>query len=129
MPAVKSNRPINLPLSQVISVNAKSPIAIASIMHRISGVILFLLIPVILWLLQTSLASPESFEVVFDNIIIRFIAWVFVAATAFHFVMGVKHLIADMGMTEELKSGRTASVVSFVIAAILIVASFVWVMF
>jgi len=126
---VKSNRPINLPLSQVISVNAKSPIAIASIMHRISGVILFLLIPVILWLLQTSLASPESFEVVFDNIIIRFIAWVFVAATAFHFVMGVKHLIADMGMTEELKSGRTASVVSFVIAAILIVASFVWVMF
>jgi len=129
MPAVKSNRPINLPLSQVISVNAKSPIAIASIMHRISGVILFLLIPVILWLLQTSLASPESFEVVFDNIIIRFIAWVFVAATAFHFVMGIKHLIADMGMTEELKSGRTASVVSFVIAAILIVASFVWVMF
>ncbi len=126
---MKSNRPINLPLSQVISVNAKSPIAIASIMHRISGVILFLLIPVILWLLQTSLASPESFEVVFDNIIIRFIAWVFVAATAFHFVMGVKHLIADMGMTEELKSGRTASVVSFVIAAILIVASFVWVMF
>ncbi len=126
---MKSNRPINLPLSQVISVNAKSPIAIASIMHRISGVILFLLIPVILWLLQTSLASPESFEVVFDNIIIRFIAWVFVAATAFHFVMGIKHLIADMGMTEELKSGRTASVVSFVIAAILIVASFVWVMF
>lgn len=126
---MKSNRPINLPLSQVISVNAKSPIAIASIMHRISGVILFLLIPVILWLLQTSLASPESFEVVFDNIIIRLIAWVFVAATAFHFVMGVKHLIADMGMTEELKSGRTASVVSFVIAAILIVASFVWVMF
>ncbi|WP_201587570.1 succinate dehydrogenase, cytochrome b556 subunit [Psychrobacter jeotgali] len=128
MPAVKSNRPINLPLSQVISVNS-SPIARASILHRISGIILFLLIPIMLWLLQNSLASPESFETVFDNVLVRFVAWIFVAATAYHFVMGIKHLFADMGMHEELKTGRTAAVVSFVIAAILIVASFVWVMF
>jgi len=125
---VKSNRPIDLPLSQVISVN-RSPIAIASILHRISGIILFLLIPVMLWLLQTSLASPESFLTVFDNVFLRFLAWIFVAATAYHFVMGVKHLFADNGQNEELKSARTASFVSFVIAAILIVASFVWVMF
>ncbi|MGM8885697.1 succinate dehydrogenase, cytochrome b556 subunit [Psychrobacter sp. 1U2] len=129
MPAVKSNRPIDLPLSQVITINAKSPIAIASIMHRISGIILFLLIPVMLWLLQTSLASPESFATVFDNVLVRFVAWIFVAAISYHFVMGVKHLLADIGMNEELKSGRTAAVVSFVIAAILIVASFIWVMF
>ncbi len=125
---MKSNRPINLPLSQVISVN-RSPIAIASILHRISGVILFLLIPVMLWLLQNSLASPESFETVFDNVFIRFLAWIFVAAIAYHFVMGVKHLFADNGQNEELQSARMASVVSLVIAAILIVASFVWVMF
>ncbi|WP_296194842.1 MULTISPECIES: succinate dehydrogenase, cytochrome b556 subunit [unclassified Psychrobacter] len=128
MPAVKSNRPINLPLSQVISVN-RSPIAIASILHRISGIILFLLIPVMLWLLQNSLASPESFETVFDNVFIRFLAWIFVAAIAYHFVMGVKHLFADNGQNEELQSARMVSVVSLVIAAILIVASFVWVMF
>lgn len=126
---MKSNRPINLPLSQVISVNAKSPIAIASILHRISGIVLFLLIPVLLWLLQTSLASPDSFATVFDNVLVRFLAWVFVAAVAYHFVMGIKHLLADMGMNEELQSGRMAAVVSFVIAAVLIVASFVWVMF
>lgn len=128
MPAVKSNRPIDLPLSQVIRVNS-SPTAIASILHRISGIILFLLIPVMLWLLQNSLASPESFATVFDNVLVRFIAWIFVASIAYHFVMGIKHLFADMGMTEELKSGRTAAMVSFVISAILIVASFVWVMF
>ncbi len=125
---MKSNRPINLPLSQVISVN-RSPIAIASILHRISGIILFLLIPIMLWLLQTSLASPESFETVFDNVLIRFLAWIFVASIAYHFVMGIKHLMGDMGMNEELKSGRAAAMISFVIAAILIVASFVWVMF
>ena len=125
---MKSNRPINLPLSQVISVN-RSPIAIACILHRISGIVLFLLIPVMLWLLQNSLASPESFETVFDNVFIRFLAWIFVAAIAYHFVMGVKHLFADNGQNEELQSARMASVVSLVIAAILIVASFVWVMF
>lgn len=125
---MKSNRPINLPLSQVISVNS-SPTAIASILHRISGIILFLLIPVMLWLLQNSLASPQSFETVFDNVLVRFLAWIFVAAIAYHFVMGIKHLFGDMGMNEELESGRMASVVTFVIAAILIVASFIWVMF
>ena len=112
----------------LISVN-RSPIAIASILHRISGIVLFLLIPVMLWLLQNSLASPESFETVFDNVFIRFLAWIFVAAIAYHFVMGVKHLFADNGQNEELQSARMASVVSLVIAAILIVASFVWVMF
>ncbi len=125
---MKSNRPINLPLSQVISVN-RSPIAIASILHRISGIILFLLIPVMLWLLQTSLASPESFETVFDNIFIRFLTWIFVAAIAYHFVMGIKHLFADNGKNEELKSARMVSNICFVIAAILIVMSFIWVMF
>lgn len=126
---MKSNRPINLPLSQVIAVNSKSPIAMASILHRVSGVVLFLLVPVMLCILSTSLSSPEGFASVFDNIALRFVAWVFVAATAYHFVMGIKHLLADLGMNEEFASGKMAAIVSFVIAAILIVASFVWVMF
>ena len=126
---MKSNRPINLPLSQVIAVNSKSPIAMASILHRVSGIVLFLLVPVMLCILQTSLSSADSFAAVFNHMALRFVAWIFVAATAYHFVMGIKHLLADAGMNEELKSGRTAAVISFVIAAVLIVASFVWVMF
>ncbi|MBE9579807.1 MULTISPECIES: succinate dehydrogenase, cytochrome b556 subunit [Moraxella] len=126
---MKDNRPINLPLSQVIAVNSKSPIAMASILHRVSGIVLFLLVPVMLCILQTSLSSPEGFETVLNNIALRFVAWIFVAATAYHFVMGVKHLLADLGMNEEFKSGKTAAIVSFVIAFVLIIASFVWVMF
>ena len=124
---MKSNRPINLPLSQVIAVNSKSPIAMASILHRVSGIVLFLLVPVMLYILQTSLSSAEGFAAVFDNIILKLVAWVFVAATAYHFVMGVKHLLADVGMNEEFNSGRMAAIISFVIAAVLIVASFIWV--
>ena len=50
------------------------------------------------------------------------LAWIFVAAIAYHFVMGIKHLFADMGMNEELKSPHCVYG-QLVIAAILIVAS------
>ena len=96
---------------------------------RVSGVVLFLLIPVMLWIFQTSLSTPEGFAAVFANPFIKFLMWVFVAAIGYHFVMGMKHLFADMGMNEELKSGRTAAVVGFVLAALWVVGSFVWVMF
>ena len=74
---MKSNRPVNLSMGQVLSVNLRSPVAVASILHRVSGIIIFLLIPVLLWLLQGSLASPESFaqvrETVFGNILVKFV--------------------------------------------------------
>jgi succinate dehydrogenase subunit C (EC 1.3.5.1) len=41
--------------------------------------------------------------------------------------MGIKHLLADLGLNEELNSGRIAAWVAFAIAAIGIVASFIWV--
>ena len=129
MPAVKSNRPIDLPLSQVINVNSKNPIALASITHRVSGVVLFLLIPVMLWIFQTSLASAEGFADILTSPLVKFLAWIFVAALGYHFVMGLKHLFADMGMNEELNSGRTATFIGFVLAALWVVGSFVWVMF
>lgn len=126
---MRSNRPIDLPLSHVIEINSKNPIAMASIMHRVSGIVLFLLTPVLLYVLGVSLSSPEGFDSVFQNGFLRFVVWVFVAATAYHFVMGVKHLLADLGKNEEIKSGKTAAVVSFVIAFVLIALSFFWVMF
>lgn len=125
----KSNRPVDLPLSQIIAVNAKSPVAMASILHRVSGIVLFLLIPVLLWVLQQSLVSESQFLSVLANPLVRFLVWVFVASTLYHFVMGMKHLFADLGMNEELNSGRVAAKVAFVIAFALIIASFFWVMF
>ncbi|MDN5513279.1 MULTISPECIES: succinate dehydrogenase, cytochrome b556 subunit [unclassified Acinetobacter] len=130
MPAVKSNRPVNLSMGQVLEVNLKSPVAIASILHRLSGVIVFLLVPVLLWLLDKSLSSAEGFaevQAIFGGFIVRFIVWVFVAGLLFHFIMGVKHLLADLGFAEELQSGRVAATISLILAAISIVASFVWI--
>ena len=130
MPAVKSNRPVNLSMGQVLEVNLKSPVAIASILHRLSGVIVFLLVPVLLWLLDKSLSSPEGFaqvQEIFSGFIVRFIVWVFVAGLLFHFIMGVKHLFADLGVADELESGRMAATIALILAAISVVASFVWI--
>ena len=124
---MKSNRPVVLPLSLVVEVNSKNPVAMTSITHRVSGVVLFLMIPVLLWVFQHSLATPEGFAHIFDNILVRLLVWVLAAATGYHFVMGIKHLLADMGMNEELKSGRTAAIIGFVIALLWILASFVWI--
>ncbi|OTG70932.1 succinate dehydrogenase, cytochrome b556 subunit [Acinetobacter sp. ANC 4218] len=127
---MKSNRPVNLSMGQVLEVNLKSPVAIASILHRLSGVIVFLLVPVLLWLLDKSLSSAEGFaevQAIFSGFIVRFIVWVFVAGLLFHFIMGIKHLLADLGFAEELQSGRVAATISLILAAISIVASFVWI--
>ncbi|MPN48890.1 Succinate dehydrogenase cytochrome b556 subunit [bioreactor metagenome] len=117
-------------MGQVLEVNLKSPVAIASILHRLSGVIVFLLVPVLLWLLDKSLSSAEGFaevQAIFSGFIVRFIVWVFVAGLLFHFIMGIKHLLADLGFAEELQSGRVAATISLILAAISIVASFVWI--
>ena len=130
MPAVKSNRPVNLSMGQVLEVNLKSPVAIASILHRLSGVIVFLLVPVLLWLLDKSLSSPEGFaqvQEIFNGFFVRFIVWVFVAGLIYHFIAGVKHLLANLGFAEELQSGRIAATISLILSAIGIVAAFVWI--
>lgn len=128
---MKSNRPVNLSLGQVLAVNLRSPVAIASILHRLSGVIVFLLVPVLLWLLDKSLSSAESFAYVqtevFGNIFVRLLVWVFAAGLIYHFIAGVKHLIADLGVGEELQSGRIAATIALVLSSLAIIAAFVWI--
>lgn len=128
---MKSNRPVNLSLGMVLEVNMKSPVAMASILHRISGIVVFLLIPVLLYILQGSLASEESFNYVKDTIlggvIGRLVLFVALAGLIYHFFVGIKHLVMDFGIAEELKSGRAAATASLVISAIFIALAFYWV--
>lgn len=73
--AVKNKqRPVNLDL-QTISFPVT---AIASILHRVSGVITFVALAILLWMLGTSLASPEGFEsvvAIMDNFLVKFVLW------------------------------------------------------
>lgn len=129
-PAVKSNRPVNLSLSTVLAVNMKSPVAIASILHRISGVVIFLLIPVLLYVLQQSLASEAAFAAVKSDVlgglVGGFLVFVALAGLIYHLVVGAKHLVQDFGIGETLEGGRLFATLALVLAGVLIVCALAW---
>lgn len=128
--SVKSNRPVNLSLSTVLAVNLKSPVAIASILHRISGVLIFLLIPVLLYVLQESLASEQAFSAVktdvLGGLIGGFLVFVALAGLIFHIIVGGKHLVQDFGVGESLQGGRLFAWLALAAAAFFIVVALAW---
>ena len=126
MANVNDKRPVNLDLTTI-----KFPIpALASISHRIAGVALFVAVPMLLWMLDRSLASPESFaemKQLLDSWFAKVVLFGILAAIAYHFVAGIKHLIMDWGIGETLEGGRRFATASFIVAAVLIVLAGVWV--
>ncbi|TWH77350.1 succinate dehydrogenase subunit C [Azomonas agilis] len=124
--AVKSQRPVNLDLRTI-----KLPItAYTSILHRISGVILFVGIAVLLLALDTSLSSEEGFEQVksyLSNPLVKLIVWGLLSALLYHLVAGVRHLIMDTGHGETLQGGILGSKIVFIVSAVLILLTGVWV--
>ena len=119
-------RPVNLDLTTF-----RFPItAIASILHRVAGVILFFGSFIVMALLGMSLENEAGFAdtlALLENGFVSFIVWGVLAALAYHFVAGVKHLFMDMGYGETLESGRLFAKVSIAVASSLIVFAAVWV--
>jgi succinate dehydrogenase / fumarate reductase cytochrome b subunit len=75
--------------------------SIVSILHRISGAFMFLLLPLILWLLDKSLYSEISFDYfkgVTEHWFVRLVMLVLVWAYLHHVCAGVRHLLMDMHM-------------------------------
>ena len=90
-------RPVNLDIGTI-----KLPItSLVSITHRISGVIMFFAVGIFLWMLESSLASEQSFNdlgQLLSNPICQFILWGSLAALAYHAIAGIRHLIMDFGV-------------------------------
>jgi succinate dehydrogenase / fumarate reductase cytochrome b subunit len=123
---VKNQRPKNLNLFTI-----RFPIpAIVSILHRISGVILFLLIPFTLWVLQLSLSSEQSFDDIHQRLTTsscaKFIIWASLSAFVYHFVAGIRHLLMEAQIGDELKSGRLSALLTMMISIFLIILMGIW---
>lgn len=115
----EKQRPVNLDLQTI-----RFPItAIASILHRVSGVITFIAVGILLWLLGTSLSSPEGFQQatdIMDGFIVKFIMWGILTALAYHVVVGIRHMLMDFGYLEEtFEAGQRSAKISFVITVVL----------
>ena len=117
---MNDKRPVNLDLSTI-----KFPVtAIASITHRVTGVAIFLALPILLWMLDRSLASPESFadlkELMMTSLLVKLVVWGILSVLLYHLVAGIRHLIMDTGVGESLEGGRRGAKLAFIISAVVI---------
>lgn len=123
---MNKTRPVNLDISTI-----KLPLtAIVSILHRVSGVILFGVVAVLLWMLDASLASEESFaelQQMLTSPVCQVILWGCLAALAYHLVAGVRHLIMDVGIGESLEGGLAGAKLVMFFAVVLIALAGVWI--
>jgi succinate dehydrogenase / fumarate reductase cytochrome b subunit len=88
------------------------PAANASILHRISGVIMVFAIGILLLTLSTSLSSAEGFANIqecLDGLFFKFIIFGCLSALTYHLLAGVRHLLMDLGHFEELVSGNLSA--------------------
>jgi succinate dehydrogenase / fumarate reductase cytochrome b subunit len=100
-----------------------------SILHRISGFGLFLLTPLLLWLLQLSLGSTEDyvrFRAMFAEPLVKLILIGLLWAYLHHLFAGIRFLAMDMHFGTSLRPARATSYVVMIGAAILTIALGVW---
>ena len=90
--------------------------AFVSILHRITGAVLFLLIPLLLYLWQMSLQSPETFaafKAFMSRPLIKLAAIGLIWAYLHHFCAGIRHLALDLHYGTALETARATSWVVF----------------
>lgn len=115
---VAKKRPKHLNLMVI-----RLPIAgIVSIMHRVSGAVLFLALPLLLWLLQQSLQSGQTFmefQAVTQNPLVKLLLLALLWGYLHHLCAGVRHLLLDLHIGASLEASRLSSIVALVTAIVL----------
>lgn len=124
---MKDNRPKNLDLATI-----KLPVmGLASILHRVSAVIIWVALAYFLPALYVSLESPEGFykikTMLTDNFIAQFFAWGFLTALGYYIAGGLKHIIQEFGYCETLEGGRKISQLAIALGVVLSVLFGIWI--
>ena len=123
----EKKRPVNLDIGTL-----RLPVtAYVSILHRVSGVVIFFALAILLWLLDTSLSSQQSFDSLRQTLthpLAKIIVWISVVALLYHAVAGVRHLLMDLGVGEEsFKAGRISAWIAVSVALASIVSITFWI--
>ena len=91
----------------------KLPLAgFVSILHRVSGAALFLMLPLLIYLLQLSLGTPQDFAVLtsaLDNPLLKLVLLGLLWAFLHHFCMGIRILLLDLHIGVDLAAARTSA--------------------
>src|SRR5687768_14816132 len=128
-PTVKSPRVYtNIHVSQIV--RYRMPMAaIVSILHRISGALLFLLLPLAIWLFDTSVTSEitfDRFRSVFSGGIgflpgwfLKLVVLAMIWGYLVHFIAGLRHLWMDVTHSVSMQQGRVSANVTLVLSTLL----------
>lgn len=111
MPDMTKPRPKFLTLYQI-----RLPLAgIVSILHRVSGAGLFLLLPVLIYTLQVSLdpdpASVAKFQAIKSNLLVQLFLFGLCWAYLHHFCAGIRYLLLDLHIGIDKVGSRKSALV------------------
>ena len=105
---------------------------VVSILHRVSGAIMFLLMPFIVWMFDKSVSSEISyakFKAVFNigvgfvpGWFIKLIALAIIWAFVHHFISGIRHLYMDATHAVTKEFGRSSALVTLVLGTVVTLA-------
>ena len=127
MAELTKKRPKYLNLMEI-----KLPIAgFASILHRVSGIGLFLMLPLLIWLLDLSLKSGDSFQVlqtVTAHPLVKLILIGLLWAFLHHFCMGIRILLIDIhvGVDKAKASASAKAVLAVSLLLTLVLGAQLW---
>jgi succinate dehydrogenase / fumarate reductase cytochrome b subunit len=97
--------------------------AIVSILHRVSGALLFLVgLPFLLYLFQQSLTSELSFEsyrAVVSHWFAKLVLLALIWAYLHHFCAGIRYLVMDVHVAVAKEQGRTTAAIVLVVSLLL----------
>ena len=107
------------------------PAGIVSILHRVSGLLMFLLLPFVIWLFDKSVTSEISYESFTSAFVagmgflpgwfIKLVCLGLIWGFLHHFIAGVRHLWMDMTHSVSKEQGRSSAVVTLVLSVLLTV--------
>ena len=108
------------------------PAGVVSILHRISGLVLFVLMPLVIWLFDTSVTSEVSFEQFrgaflggigfVPAFIVKLATLALIWAFLQHFCAGVRHLYMDFTHSVTKEFGRQSALVALGVSIVLTIA-------
>lgn len=106
--AAQDTRPYFLNLLKI-----RLPIsAVVSIMHRVSGVLMFTAIPLIIYLFELSLRNAEGFAQVTEWLshpLLRLTMLLLIAALLHHLFAGIRFLLTDFNIGLEKSQSRISA--------------------
>jgi succinate dehydrogenase / fumarate reductase cytochrome b subunit len=131
MPEITKARPgANMRLVEALQY--RLPIAgIVSILHRGSGMLMFFLLPFVVWLFDKSVTSEISYDTFASafvagigpvpGVLIKLVVLALIWAYLFHALAGLRHLWMDVTHSVSKAQGRSSAMVTVAISTVLTV--------